>query len=94
MPRLSQREVDRRNAQRSAGARSAQLAPRPPPNLTARLLVTRAEAAQLIGCSTSTLWRMEKEHRLRPVKLSSKPNGVTYYASADLLLLTTTTAGR
>ena len=55
--------------------------------VTQRLLVTRQEAARMLSCSCSTLWRMEKENRLRPIKLSSKQNGQTFYASTDLLLL-------
>jgi hypothetical protein len=52
-----------------------------------RLLVTRQDAARLLSCSTSTLWRMEREGRLTPIKLSTSQNGQTFYNSADLLLL-------
>jgi hypothetical protein len=63
------------------------LSPRPPPNLTQQLLVTRQQAAILLACSCSKLWRMEKAGLLRPIKLGPQSSCQTYYASSDLYAL-------
>jgi hypothetical protein len=73
---------------RSAGARSALLAPRPPPLEIQPLLVNRAQARKLLSVSTASLIRFEKLGVLRPVKLNrSSPSAQTFYAFADLVIL-------
>jgi hypothetical protein len=59
--------------------------PAPPPT---RLLHPRKEAAYLLGCSTAKLIRLENLGLLRAIKLDpTKPNGITYYAHTDLVVL-------
>jgi hypothetical protein len=75
---------------RSAGARSALLAPRPPPTFSEPppLLHTRAQACRMLSCSTATLIRLEQSGRLRPIKLNpDKKAAQVYYAHTDLILL-------
>ena len=51
------------------------------------LLITRTEAARLLACSVSTLWRLERLGRIEPIKLHSSENGRTYYRRDALLAL-------
>jgi hypothetical protein len=53
-----------------------------------RLLFTRREAAELLGCSTASLIRLENSGALKAVKLNkAKRSSATYYAAADVYLL-------
>ena len=69
--------------QREAGRRERQR-PSPPVNLANQLLVTRQQAAVLLACSCSKLWRMEQDGLLRPIKLGPQSSCQTYYATSDL----------
>jgi hypothetical protein len=51
------------------------------------LLHTRAETCRLLSISTATAIRLEKQGRLRPIKLGNKPTSMTFYAHTDLILL-------
>ena len=46
-----------------------------------RLLYSRGEVVDMLGCSQSTLIRMENAGRLRPVKVTGLVLGKTFYSS-------------
>lgn len=48
------------------------------------LLVTRAQAARLLSCSTSTIVRLEAAGRLKAVKLTNSENGLAFYRVEDV----------
>ena len=48
-----------------------------------RLLVSRLEAAKMLGCHVATVQRLEAAGRLPAVKLAG-PLGKTYYRIADI----------
>jgi hypothetical protein len=53
-----------------------------------KLLHSRKESAYLLDCSVAKLIRLENLGLLRGIKLDpSKPNGITYYAHTDLVVL-------
>ena len=52
-----------------------------------RLLVTRADAAAMLGCSTSTIIRLQREGRLRGVRLSRRPTGQVYFSREQVFRL-------
>jgi excisionase family DNA binding protein len=52
-----------------------------------RLLLTRVHVAELLGCSTSTVIRLQREGRLRGVRLSRRPTGQVYFKLEDVLAL-------
>lgn len=56
------------------------------PNSTQQLLVSRAEAARILGnCSTATIIRLQKDGRLRPVRLNPrKPTAQVYYPAEQV----------
>ena len=49
-----------------------------------RLLVSRLEAAEMLGCHVATIYRWEKAGRLLPVKPLGSRFGKTYYRLADI----------
>lgn len=49
-----------------------------------RLLVSRAEACEMLSLSTATLIRLESAGRLRPIKPSGTVNSKVFYALAEL----------
>ena len=75
----SQREQQRRAAQRRLALAATESAP---------LLHTRSQTTRLLGCSTSSLIRLERMGRLRPIKLNPESaTAQTYYSQANLLEL-------
>ena len=65
--------------------------PAAPPGITQqRLLYSRGEAMALLGCSQSTLIRMEHMGRLRAVKITGLTLGKTFYRAADVARLSGT----
>ncbi|MEI9916214.1 MAG: hypothetical protein WDN29_10785 [Methylovirgula sp.] len=53
---------------------------------TEKLLYTRKDAKLALGGrSTATMLRMEAEGLLKPIKLSSSPNGQTFYTKQNIL---------
>jgi hypothetical protein len=51
------------------------------PNLK-KLLLTRADAAEALGVSVTTIRRLENGNRLKPFRLSKSPVGQVYCYSA------------
>jgi hypothetical protein len=83
MPQRPRRQRVAAHRQREV-AHERQHRPTPPANLASQLLVTRQQAAVLLACSCSKLWRMEKDGLLRPIKLGPQSSCQTYYATSDL----------
>jgi hypothetical protein len=53
-----------------------------------RLLYTRKQARELLGgISVFTLIRLEREGRLKPIRLSQSPTSQVYYVHDDLIAL-------
>jgi hypothetical protein len=53
-----------------------------------RLLYTRKQARELLGgISVFTLIRLEREGRLKPIRLSRSPTSQAYYVHDDLIAL-------
>jgi transposase len=78
MSKISKREAAHRRAQaeRAEAMRNRE-----------RLLYNRREAARLFGVSVETIIRLEGEGRLTGLKLSSSPNGKTFYRANEVLEL-------
>jgi len=51
----------------------------------APVLITRKNAAIICGAHPSTLWRMEKEGILQPIKLTANPKSSTVYYRIDAI---------
>jgi len=54
---------------------------------TEQILFTRAQVARLIGASVATVVRLERDGRLKPVRLTSRSTGQVYFRRADVLAL-------
>jgi hypothetical protein len=53
-----------------------------------RLLFSRAQVAALLGgVSSATVRRMEREGRLRPIRLTGRPTGQVFFRAVDVLAL-------
>lgn len=52
-----------------------------------QLLFTRAQVARLLGCSTSTIIRLQNEGRLTPIRLMRKPTSAVYFKRDEVLAL-------
>jgi hypothetical protein len=86
---VEQHQQRTRRAHRARAPPPRRAAPQPrrpasnPRNLNA-LIYPRRLAAELLNCSIATLWRLERQGRLRPIKLSASPTANTFYARADI----------
>ena len=50
-----------------------------------RLLYTREQTAELLGgVSISTIRRLEREKRLKPIRLSLSPTGQVFHQASDV----------
>ena len=55
---------------------------------SARLLYTREQVGELFGgVSIATVRRLEREGKLKPVRLSRSPTGMVFFRKADVLAL-------
>jgi hypothetical protein len=78
-PKPSPREQQHRAEQARQNLAATESAP---------LLHTRAQTTRLLGCSTSSLIRLERMGRLRPIKLNpGSATAQTYYSHDNLLEL-------
>ncbi len=75
MSELSEKERRRRGAQ-SAGSHV---------ETTTRLLYSREQVAGMLGgVSIATVRRLEREGRLKPVRLSRSPTAMVFFRAADV----------
>lgn len=50
-----------------------------------RVLFSRSDAAHVLGTSVASVWRLEKEGRLKPIKLDPRrPATKTYYKANEV----------
>ena len=76
MPKISNREAQRRRAQSSRDRDDRK-----------RLLFNRAETAKLLGISITSVIRLEGDGTLTPVKLRPLENSLTHYKAAQVYAL-------
>ena len=51
------------------------------------ILCTRTEAARLLACSVATVIRLQREGRLRGLRLTNRRTGQVYFGREDTLAL-------
>jgi DNA-binding transcriptional MerR regulator len=56
--------------------------------IKSRLLYTRRQVAELLGgCDVSTVRRLEKQGRLKAVRLTKSATGMVYFRADDVIAL-------